>query len=194
MKPLVFAAALFVLQAPTSAAEPAKGVPSEALVDRFIAAIPDREAMTAADGEIDSGELERLTALNPGKEAQLRGILEANVACTDPAIAAGTLRMMRTIARDLGEEKLKKLVGFYEGPDYAAFQALALRMESAAAPSAGDKAAMARFMAAYPLQDFMDGMNRAGQIIAGDKVFVTAAMDCAEKQMAALDAAGLKAN
>lgn len=194
MKPLLFAIALFALHGPAAAAEPAKGAPSEALVDRFIAAIPDREALTAAEGEIDAGELERLTALNPGKEAQLRKILESNLACTGPAITAGTMRMLRTLARDLGEEKLKKLVGFYEGPDYAAFSALALRMESGAAPSAGDKAAMAKFMAAYPLQDFMDGMNRAGQIIAGDEVFMTAAMDCAEKQMAALEGAGLKAN
>jgi len=188
----IAAAALLALQAPPVSAQPA--APSEALVDRFLASIPDREVITAEATEIDPAELSRLAALNPGKEAQLRSILKANLACTGPAVTAGTLRMLRTVARELGTEKLQKLVSFYEGPDYAAFKTLGLKMESGAAPSAEDKAAMAKLMAAYPLQAFLDQMNRAGEIISADEGFMTAAMNCASQQVDALTAAGLKAN
>ncbi len=195
MKPIaIAAAALLALQALPVSAQPAPAAPSEALVDRFIESIPDQGEIAAEAAEIDSAELSRLVALNPGKEAQLRSILKANLACTGPAVTAGTLRMLRTVARELGTEKLQKLASFYEGPDYAAFKALGLKMEGGAAPSAEDKAAMAKLMAAYPLQALLDQMNRAGDIIAADEGFMTAAMNCASQQVDALTAAGLKAN
>lgn len=173
---------------------PAPPAPSEALVERFLAVLPDREQLSAVDTEIDAAELARLVALNPGKEAQLRPILQANLACTAPAISAGTLRMLRTVGRNLGAEKLQKLVAFYEGPDYAAFGTLAARMDGNADPTAADKAALAKYMETYPLQAFLDQMNRAGETIAADQVFMTAAMKCASEQVEALTAAGLKAN
>jgi hypothetical protein len=195
MKPLAIAiAALLALQPHGGEAQAAQAAPSEALVNRFLASLPDQEQINAVATEIDAGELSRLVALNPGKEAQLRSILKANLACTGPAVTAGTFRMLRTVARELGTDRLQKLVGFYEGPDYAAFKTLGLRMESAAAPSAEDKAAMAKLMAAYPLQAFIDQMSRASEIIAADQGFMTAALKCATEQVDALTAAGLKAN
>jgi hypothetical protein len=194
MKPFAPAAAVLLALAQPAFAQAPQAAPSEALVERFVASLPDQEEIRAVPTEIDPAELSRLLALNPGKEAQLRSILKANLACTGPAITAGTLRMLGTVARALGTERLQKLVSFYEGPDYAAFKALGLRMESAAAPTAQDKAAMAKLMAAYPLQAFLDQMNRAGDIIAADEGFMTAAMNCASQQVDALTAAGLKAN
>jgi hypothetical protein len=200
MKPFAIAAALIVLQAqsasaqPTPAAPAAQAAPSEALIDRFIAILPDRDQIDSVDSEIDAGELKALVALNPGKEAQVRSILQANLACTGPAITAGTLRMLRTVARDLGAEKLQRLVSFYEGPDFAKFKALAARMEGQATPSAEDKAAMAKLMGAYPLQAYHDRLNAAGEIIAADDGFMTAATKCASEQMTALEAAGLKSH
>lgn len=188
------AAVLVALQAQPASAQAAPAAPSEALIDRFLAVIPDRAEIDAVETEIDAGELKALAALNPGKEAQVRAILQANLACTGPAITAGTLRMLRTVARDLGQDKLQRLVSFYEGPDYAAFKALGARMEGGSASSPEDKAAMAKLMAAYPLQAFIDGMGRAGDIIASDQGFMTAAMKCASEQMAALEAAGLKSH
>jgi hypothetical protein len=198
MKPLVIAA-LLALQAQPALAQPAaapaaQAAPGEALIDRFIAAIPDRDQIDAVATEIDPGELAALAALNPGKEAQIRSILQANLACTGPAIAAGSLRMLRTIARNLGEEKLKRLIAFYEGPDYAAFAALAARMEGKDKPSAEDSAAMAKMMGAYPLQAFHAQLNGAADIIGADQGFMKDAMRCATEQVAALDKAGLKAN
>jgi hypothetical protein len=202
MKLLAIAAAgLVTLHAQPVWAQPAsaprasaQAAPSEALIDRFIAAIPDAEEIAAAPTGIDAAELGRLVALNPGKEAQLRSILQANLACSGPAVTAGTLRMLRTIARDLGAERLQKLISFYEGPDYAAFEALAARMQGKAAPSAADEAALAKLTAAYPLRAFLDRMNNAQAIIEADQGFMTAAMNCASQQVDALTAAGLKAN
>ncbi|MGA9582567.1 MAG: hypothetical protein WBR13_11440 [Allosphingosinicella sp.] len=192
MKPLAIAAALLALQAQPLAAQAPPVAPSEALIDRFIAVIPDRDEFDRPPSEIDPAELSGLVALNPGKEAQVRSILKANLACTGPAVVAGSHRMLRTVARELGEEKLKRLVAFYAGPDYAAFESLAARMEGRADPSDEDKAALAKLMAAYPLQAFLDQMNRAPEIIAADEGFMAAATKCATEQMEALEAAGLK--
>lgn len=198
MKPFAAAAALLFVTVQPASAEPAAPAaataPSEALVDRFIAVIPDRDQIDSVSTEIDAGELAALVALNPGKEAQIRPILQANLACTGPAISAGSLRMLRTVARNLGEEKLKRLIAFYEGPDYAAFAALAARMEGKDKPSAEDSAAMAKMMGAYPLQAFHAQLNSAPEIIGADQGFMEAAMRCATEQVAALDKAGLKAN
>ncbi|MET1110255.1 MAG: hypothetical protein ABWX67_01880 [Allosphingosinicella sp.] len=194
MKPLAIAAALLLaLQAPPVLAQAAPAAPSDALVERFLAAIPDRDEIAAVASQIDAGELSRLVALNPGKEAKVRSILQSNLACTGPAVTEGTLRMLRTVARDLGAERLQKIISFYEGPDYAAFAALAPRMQNNPAPSAADKAALAKLMAAYPLQAFLEQMNRAAEIVAADPAFVAAGRKCATEQMEALEAAGLKA-
>lgn len=198
MKPLaIAAAALFALLSQpglAQAPQAPQAAPSEALIDRFIAVLPDRDAITAAGAEIDPAELSRLAALNPGKEAKVRSILESNLACTGPEIEAGSLRMLRTVARNLGAARLEKLVTFYSGPDYAAFSALAARNEGKAKPSAEDSAAMAKLMGTYPLQAFHDELGRAEEIIAADQGFMTSAMKCAEQQVDAMTAAGLKAN
>jgi hypothetical protein len=185
----IAAAALLALQA-----QAAEAAPSDSLVERFLAVLPDRDEISALSTEIDSGELAGLVALNPGKEAQIRPILQANLACTGPAISAGTLRMLRKVAQGLGEARLQRLVRFYEGPDYAAFRSLAGRMEGNAAPRPEDEAAMAKLMEAYPLKAFYEEMSHAEEIFAADQGFMSAAMKCASEQMAALEAAGLKSH
>lgn len=204
MKSLAIAAALLALQpqvaagqvAPVQAAplRAAQAAPSEALIDRFIAALPHQEELTRTEDKIDPAELARLAALNPGKEAQVRAVLQADLACTGPAVTAGTLRVLRMVARNLGEVRLRKLIGFYQGPDYSAFETLATRMEGKASPSPADSAAMARMMETYPLQAFHDQMSRAGEMFAADKAFMDAAVACASKRMKALEAAGLKSD
>ncbi|HEX8124752.1 MAG TPA: hypothetical protein VF548_04145 [Allosphingosinicella sp.] len=191
MKLFAIAAALLLSQ-PGFAQAP-QAAPSSALVEQFIAALPDRDELSAP-GEIDPGELARLSALNPGKAAQVRSVLQANLDCTGPAIAAGSRRMLGTIARNLGEAKVRKLVSFYGGPDYAAFGALAERMGATEKPSAEDSAAMAKLMGTYPLQAFHEQLGRAEEIIAADPGFMSDAMKCASEQVEALEAAGLKAN
>ena len=195
MKPFAVAiAALLVLQAHPASAQAPEAAPSEALVERFLAVLPDSEELSSGGLEVDAEELKGLVALNPGKEAQVRAILQANLPCSREAATALALRMMRTIARDLGEARLQRLVSFYEGPDYAAFAALAQRMSGNSPPSPEDEAAMAKLMEAYPLQALHDGLGRSGEIIAADPHFMGAATKCASEQMAALEAAGLKSH
>jgi hypothetical protein len=196
MKPFAIAAAaaLFAVQPQPGLTQAPEAAPSRALVEHLLAVLPDRAEIDSSSGEVDPGELDALTALNPGKEAQVRSILEANLACSGEAVSAGTLRMLRTVAGDLGDAKVKRLVEFYEGPDYAAFAALGTRMSATPTPSAEDRSAMARLMEAYPLQEWLDGLNRAQEIIAADDGFLSAAMKCAEQQMNALEAAGLKSH
>lgn len=195
MKPIAAIAALLLfLQPQAGLGQSAKAPPSAALVERFITVLPDRQALSAAGQEIDSAELSRLAALNPGKEAQLREILRKNLACTGPETEKVSLRMLRTVARDLGDAQLRQLVSFYEGPDYAVFAALAPRMEGKSAPSAKDSAAMARLMKAYPLQAFQEQLGRAGQIIAADQEFMNAAKRCASEHVKALEDAGILLN
>ncbi|HEX8240552.1 MAG TPA: hypothetical protein VF574_12500 [Allosphingosinicella sp.] len=194
MKLLAIAAALLALQAQPGLSQAPEAAPSEALIERFIAVLPDRGEIDKAVGEIDPVELDRLTALNPGKEAELRSILQANLACTGPAATAGSLRMLRTVARNLGDEKVRKLISFYQGPDYAAFAALAARMDGKGKPAAEDSAALAKLMGAYPLQAFHEQLGRAEEIIAADEGFMSDAMKCASEQVEALATAGLKAN
>jgi hypothetical protein len=192
MKLLSIAAAALLLSQPASAQAP-QAAPSAALVDQFIAALPDRDEISAP-GEIDPAELARLAALNPGKEAQVRTVLKANLACTGPATTAGSRRMLATIARNLGESKVRKLIAFYGGPAYAAFGALAARMGAVEKPSAEDSAAMAKLMGTYPLQAFHEQLSRAEEIISADPGFMSDAMECASQQVEALEAAGLKSN
>lgn len=200
MKSLAISAALLIaLQPNPSEAQPApartaQAASVEALIDRFIAVLPDQEEISRGGSEIDPAELARLSALNPGKEPKVRSILQANLACSGPAVTAATLRMLRTIGRNLGEARLRKLVGFYEGPDYTAFGALVARMEGNPTPAAADRGAMAKLMEAYPLQAFYDQISRAEEMFMADQVFTDSAMKCASAQMEALDAAGLKSN
>ena len=195
MKPFAIAvAALLSLPSQPASAEAPESPPSAALVDRFIAVLPDRDAIGAAGEELDAAELSRLVALNPGKEAQLRVILQRNVACTGPEIVAGSLRMFRTVAGNLGAAKVRRLIAFYEGPDYAAFAALAARTEGNPAPSPKDKLAMDKLLRDYPLQALNEQLSKAGQIFAADQAFIGAAMKCATEQRDAMTTAGLKAN
>ncbi|HEX8574317.1 MAG TPA: hypothetical protein VF759_16365 [Allosphingosinicella sp.] len=194
MKALATAAFLLALAAPPAFAQAEEAPPSEALVDRLLAVLPDSGELSDVGLEVNEGELSGLVELNPGKEAQVRAILQANLPCSRKAATALTERMLRTIARSLGEAKLARLVAFYEGPDYAAFTALAARMNDSAAPTAEDKAAMAKLMEAYPLQAYHDALGRSGEVIEADEHFMEEATKCASEQMAALEAAGLKSH
>jgi hypothetical protein len=195
MKPLAaLATLLLALQPQAGLARAAGKPPGAALVERFIAVLPDREALDSAGEAIDPAELDRLSGLNPGKEAQLSAILRRNAACTAPEIVAGSLRMFRTIARNLGEAKVRRLIQFYEGPDYRAFAELTPRVEGNPAPSAKDSAALAKLMADYPLEALNEQLGRAQEVFTADQAFMGAAIRCATEQRDSLEAAGLRAN
>lgn len=135
--------------------------PSEALVDRFMAALPppDRSAAPTPSAE----EMSRLEALNPGKSAEIRPILEAYEACAAAESKTQAVALVRDVARALGETRLLRLTEFYEGPDFVAFEALGARLSKGEELPAADKAEFERLFSAYPLNDFNDTMMRVAQ-------------------------------
>jgi len=145
-----------------AAPAPAQSAPlSEALVDRFMAALPppDRSGTPAPSAE----EISRIEALNPGKSAQIRPILDAYEACAAAESKTQAVALVRDVARALGEAKLRRLTEFYEGPDFVAFEALAARLSRGEELPAGDKAEFERLFSAYPLNEFNETMMRVAQ-------------------------------
>ena len=124
---LIVSALLALCESPSFAQS---APPSDSLVERFMAALPpDRRAPPTAPR---TDEVERLEALNPGKTADIRPIVEAYQACTAAESKTHALALLRDVARALGEAKLLRLTSFYEGSDYVAFAALGDRISKGA--------------------------------------------------------------
>ena len=128
--------------------------PSPDLVDRFIAAVPDRQRPL---DEVDPAALDQLAQLNPGREADLRPILQAHAGCTAPLMRASTDGMLRFVAARLGSANVEALIRFYQGPDLARFGALAEKADK----NAQESAEFERLLSAYPVQPFMEAMQAA---------------------------------
>src|SRR5262245_39921410 len=103
------------------AAEPTPGPASEAVVDRFIAVLPDTQRLARVDRSADAAELERLSQLNPGREADVRRLLEDQAGCAGAARNGEMNRTLRAVARQLGDEKVLRMIRFYEGGDMPIF-------------------------------------------------------------------------
>ena len=128
--------------------------PSPALVERFMAAIPDAQRLSQVDGTADPAELARLSRLNPGKAEAIRPVLEAYAACSSPINNAISEAGLRFAAQQLGRAKLEQLIRFYEGEDFRRLAALTPRLEAGQTPTAADQAELERILAAYPLAEF----------------------------------------
>jgi len=169
-------------------AEPA----SEALIDRFVRALPHQEEFEVHP-EVDPRQLARLSAINPGKESTLRPILLAHAACTTPPQKAATMRLIRAIARDLGPAKLERLIAFYQGPDSATFERLSAAADDRQTPPEADRKELERIMAAYPLADWVQAMGSSARRLLDDSDFLGAISRCDAARDAALAQAKLKA-
>ena len=163
----------------------AEAPPSPELVDRFIAALPDRQRPM---DEIDPAALERLVQLNPGREVDLRPILQAHASCIAPLTQASTDRMLRHVAARLGVANIEALIRFYQGPDLARFGALAEKTDKDAAESAEFE----RLIRAYPVEAFMDAMHAEGARVFQDESYFSAWAVCDARQTEALSRANLR--
>jgi hypothetical protein len=132
--------------------------PSDALIDRFMAALPQPDPPGAPAPS--PGEVARLETLNPGKSALIRPILDAYEACAAAESRTQAVALVRQVARALGEAKLLRLTEFYEGPNFVAFEALGARITKGEEVPAAEKAEFERLIAAYPLSDFRETMMR----------------------------------
>jgi hypothetical protein len=148
--PLMLAALLAASTEPATSAPP----PTEAQIERFIAALPDSDRLDQVDRTADPRELERLGALNPDRADAIRPVLEEFAGCTGPVENRLYVHMLRVVARTLGAEKLDRLVTFYEREDIAALDPIINRASSGATLSPAEQAEVERIMAAYPLADF----------------------------------------
>lgn len=173
-----FAALLSVVQADAP--------PSPELVERFIAVLPDRQRPL---DEVDPAALDRLGQLNPGRETDLRPILQAHAGCTAPLIRASTDRMLRFVAARLGSANVEALIRFYQGPDLARFGALAEKADK----NAQESAEFQRLLSAYPMQAFMEAMQAATASMFDDGAFFEDMNACDRARSEALARASLRA-
>ena len=166
--------------------------PSPALVDRFMAAIPDAQRLTQVDRTADPAELARLSRLNPGKAEAIRPVLEAYAACSSPINNAISELGLRFAARQLGRAKLEQLIRFYEGEDFRRLAVLAPRMEAGQTLAAAEQAELDRILAAYPLAEF-NAVLTAGmpEFFAAQTDRIAALDRCTEDKSAALAQLGV---
>ena len=129
------------------------------MVDRFVAAFPaDRRPELAAIGN-DQAEIEWLIGLNPTRAAELRAIGDTHSACATPLMARMSENGLRWVAGRLGDERLARIVAYYESGDAAFID----RLEAAAArgemPDAGDQARAEQIFAGYPLREYFEALE-----------------------------------
>ncbi|MFN3724868.1 MAG: hypothetical protein ACK4SZ_01050 [Allosphingosinicella sp.] len=160
--------------------------PPPELVERFIAALPQPQRRL---DEVDSATLDRLKALNPGRENDLRPILQAHAFCTAPLMRGSTDRMLHQVAARLGAANLEALIRFYEGSDLARFGTLAEKTDR----TAEESAEFERLMSAYPVEAFMEAMQAsAASALFDDESFFVAMNACDRQQSEALARANLR--
>jgi hypothetical protein len=198
MHKLLFLA--FALAAPATAL-PAQPQPSaapaasvdEALVARFIAALPHAQQSLDSTDETNGELLQRFSVLNPGREAEVRTLVEGYSRCAGPALREATVRLFADVARQLGADKVNALIRFYTGPDFKAFAALAPDVQAGRLTPAA-MAEFQRLLAAYPLTEFHATLQRVGSGLDRDQVFASAITGCARALRTGLESRRLRVN
>lgn len=174
--------------APTTPAPVAPAPASEALVERFMAALPEAQRLNRVDRTADRQELDRLGAMNQGRADDIRPILEEFAACASAARNKAIADVLRRAARQLGEEKLGRLIQFYEREDVAALREM--MAQGTAALSDAQRAEAARIAATYPVAEFADLLEPGPTLWRAD--FMREEGRCAATRDAALERAGLR--
>ena len=165
----------------------------EALIDRFIAALPG-SGSRAVDRTPDPEELERLGSLNPGQEAGIRAVLADHRACESTTLNVATERLLRDIARRLGAAKVGRLIDLYEGDDLARVDALSARIGRGETLSEADSAALDALVADYPIVEFGQQFQSIGWTLTAEEGFLSSMDRCAADKAAALASRGLRAD
>ncbi len=130
---------------------------SDAVIDRFMAAIPD------PGSDPDPQELTYFTSLNPDRAAAVAPILQSFSNCR----AAYGRQAVRRVAGALGEERLTRLIAFYEGEDFRTFDRLVSRPEEEL--STEEQAERGRIISAYPIEDFIAAMQPSNPAFSIDE-------------------------
>ena len=167
---------------------------SEAVIDRFVASLPDVLLPKSVDRTPDPAELDRLSGLNPGRVEELRPILETYQECILVVINAKTEAAFRDFARQLGTAKVTRLTQFYQGPDFLTFRALIDRTNQGETLSDTETATLSRLMTEYPLPELYAQFKRFEDELKVDTAFVGKITKCSLAKKQALIGARLAYN
>jgi hypothetical protein len=190
MKAIHLLAAAFLATAP-AIAQPAAAVP-EALLDELMSALPHQEEW-AMSTDPDAAEVAMIGALNPGREKEVRAVLADHARCLAPAVAGATRRAIRSLAGNLGADKLRRLIAFYRSEDFRRLDAIDALAQKAKGATPAQEQEMGRIMAANPVvAEFGTAIQRSGEVVAQDTAFTGAAEQCARALGAAFAGARLK--
>ena len=133
-----------------SGAEPQIVMPaSEATIDAFMASIPPAKPVEFGLVPYYAKSLE---ARNPGRESDIQRITASLKLCLESTYQTHLTDTVRSMARQLGDDKLKRLIEFYKSTDADVFDKLAKRNQSSFSPE--EKANWQRILKSYPLTDF----------------------------------------
>lgn len=188
----VFAAAIFactLLASAPPAAPPAAPVP-EALLDRLMASLPPDEQPMSDFPEIATLTA-RLTAANPGREAEAKSIVKQLADCLDPIVRAEVAANQRAAAASLGAAKVRRLIALYTGPDYRIGMRVLGRSHRGLPLTAADRETEDRILRTYPARDWMDATARARQLSYSRPQFQARTGACQSATREALARAGL---
>jgi len=176
---------LFLVVAASLALAQAEVPPSPELIDRFIAVLPEPSPNPDA---LDAAELDRLTRLNPGRDSEIRPILEAHARCAGPPTRAAANRAMRRVAGFLGTGNVEAMIRFYQGPDFALFGRLAEKTER----TPQESAEFERLTRTYPVEAFAQAMQRAVTGLFEDEALIASFAACDTPKAEALRRANLR--
>ena len=172
---IIISALLAVLVIGAQDAVPA----GDAVIDRFMAAIPD------PGSDPDPEQLAYFITLNPGRDADIAPVLQSFAECRN-AYAA---RALRNVAASLGSERLARLTAFYEGEDFRALDRITSRPEEEL--TAQEQAERDRIISAYPIEDFVAAMQPSNPAFSMDEAM--AMLDqCERERDEALQRQGLR--
>jgi len=190
----IWVSALLLCVPAIVAAEPV----SDAVFDRFMAVLPDRDRLEKPDLTPLPSDVAALLAVNPGREKDIRSVLSQQIACN-----AGTTRdvvreTMRVTLDQLGPDKAALITAFYAGTGEAKRDTARLDTLNAelAKPGTDIKAAedeMMAIMNRYSLIEFANIMQQEGMRVAGDWKHIQARKTCWEAHDQTMAKAGLKA-
>ena len=192
MNPAVLILAAFAAYSSQSAETPVVAPASDALVERFMAVIPDSNALRNPQWDIDPAQVTRLTELNPDRAVDIEAVRETYRRCTSPTAAAVTLRLFRDTAGGLGDEKLGRLIAFYQSEDFTKLRGISERGEAGETLSEAGMAEAERITSAYPVRDYMESLSRAQMALFQDEALVGTILRCEEEMRSALASRGLR--
>lgn len=187
----IFLAALAAMA--FQAAEPQPVAPaSDALVDRFLAVIPDADVLRNPQWDLDAAQVTRLGELNPDRSEDIEAVRESYRRCTAPTAARITLQLFRETARSLGEEKLGRLITLYQNSDFTILENIARRNEAGETVSPADLAEAERITSAYPVRDYVESLSRAQSGLFQDQALVETMVRCETEMRSALASRNLR--